>query len=179
MSSYFIKPSDVEVGQHMYASHQVMYSMANTQQTLDLFKKVIKAAKKTVIKEMRERLSGTAKTKPIMYMLRSIKRHGTSGQCCSYKPYIALEVDIKSNRTLNKMALTVAHELVHAEQYLSRRLDWDNKVSCFKWEGKVNKNKGSTHERYMSQPWEQEAYALQALYAAKIISYIEIEENKK
>lgn len=173
MTSYFIKPSDVEIGQHMYVSHHVKYSTINSQQPIDLFKKVIRAAKRTVIKEMRERLSGTGKTKPIMFMLRSIKRRGTSGQACNYKPYVAIEVDVKSNRTLQKMALTVAHELVHAEQYLSRRLDWDSKVSCFKWEGKHNKNKGSTHERYMSQPWEQEAYALQSLYASKIIQDIE------
>ena len=179
MSSHFIKSSDVEVGQHMYASHQVMYSIANSQEVVNLFKRVIKAAKKTGIKEMRERLQGTAKTKPIMFMLRSIKRNGTSGQCCNYNPYIAIEVDIKHNRTLEKMALTVAHELVHAEQYLSKRLGWDKKASCFKWEGKINKNKGSTHERYMSQPWEQEAFALQSLVAAKIVSYVHAQENKK
>jgi hypothetical protein len=49
---------------------------------------------------------------------------------------------------------TIAHELVHAEQYKQGRLTWDH-GACL-WNGEVYK-RGSTYKLYRNRPWEIEA----------------------
>ena len=49
---------------------------------------------------------------------------------------------------------TIAHELVHAEQYKQGRLTWDH-GACL-WNGEVYK-RGKTYKMYRNRPWEIEA----------------------
>ena len=59
---------------------------------------------------------------------------------------------------------TLCHELVHAEQYFEKRMEFVlNKKYQWQvvWQGKPSKNKGSTYARYRAQPWEIEAFERQ------------------
>lgn len=56
---------------------------------------------------------------------------------------------------------TLAHELVHAEQYKTGRLksEWVPRVGYVQqWYGEAVKNKGATYRSYRKQPWEVEAF---------------------
>jgi hypothetical protein len=56
---------------------------------------------------------------------------------------------------------TLAHELVHAEQYYQGRLEAvfvKTKGWLHHWKGEINTNKGKTYNSYRNQPWEKEAY---------------------
>jgi len=55
-----------------------------------------------------------------------------------------------------KILDTIAHELVHAEQYKQGRLAWDSKKLVSLWNGKFHK-RGTTHQQYLDLPWEVEA----------------------
>ena len=72
---------------------------------------------------------------------------------------------------------TLAHELVHAEQYKQGRLS----VSSFitkkgyinYWNGEEITNKGRTYNSYRKQPWEVEAFGRQSGLAKKVKKLIE------
>ena len=56
---------------------------------------------------------------------------------------------------------TLAHELVHAEQYYQGRLEhvYDKKKGWLHhWKGEINTSKGKTYNSYRNQPWEKEAF---------------------
>lgn len=63
-------------------------------------------------------------------------------------------------RTKKGFVSTLAHELIHAEQYHTGRLV--NKGRREKWwDGKPVGNKGSTYDRYRDLPWEIDAFGRQ------------------
>lgn len=70
---------------------------------------------------------------------------------------------------------TLAHELVHAEQYKQGRLK--NKLTgrgyINLWNGEQIKNKGMTYNSYKKQPWEAEAFARQDGLAKKVTELLE------
>jgi hypothetical protein len=75
---------------------------------------------------------------------------------------------------------TFAHEMIHCEQYNTGLLYHDKEGPV--WNGRVVKNKGSTHDRYMSLPWEVEAHARQKIYGPfckKVYRKIALEEYRK
>jgi hypothetical protein len=56
---------------------------------------------------------------------------------------------------------TLAHELVHAEQYYQGRLEavFDKKKGWLHhWKGEINASKGKTYNSYRNLPWEKEAF---------------------
>ena len=56
---------------------------------------------------------------------------------------------------------TLAHELVHAEQYHQGRLEHVFHIKkgwLHHWKGELNTNKGKTYNSYRDQPWEKEAF---------------------
>lgn len=61
----------------------------------------------------------------------------------------------------------LAHEMVHAEQFLENRLSlgFRRGKAYFKWEGKWCGNRGTTYQSYRAQPWEQEAFDRQCMLA--------------
>jgi predicted SprT family Zn-dependent metalloprotease len=66
---------------------------------------------------------------------------------------------------------TIAHELVHAEQYKQGRLEWNSKHSSV-WNGEHH-NRGTTHKQYLNRPWEIEA----RLRAAEFVKDMEAREK--
>jgi hypothetical protein len=64
---------------------------------------------------------------------------------------------------------TLAHEMVHAEQYYQGRLqavyEKKKKNWLHQWDGELIANKGKTLNSYLKQPWEIEAYERQDILA--------------
>ena len=63
---------------------------------------------------------------------------------------------------------TLAHEMVHAEQYHQGRLQaiYEKKKGWLhQWDGEYITNRGKTLNSYLKQPWEIEAYERQDILA--------------
>ena len=77
--------------------------------------------------------------------------------------------------------LTLAHELVHAEQFYTGKLEHvkvPRKGYRMAWNGAVG-SKGTTHNAYLNQPWEKEAFGRQQELASRVLEMLEgtIESN--
>lgn len=71
---------------------------------------------------------------------------------------------------------TLAHELIHAEQYKQGRLKqkWQARRGYLNlWNGEEVRNKGMTYNSYKKQPWEAEAFARQDELAKKVTALLE------
>ena len=85
-------------------------------------------------------------------------------------------VEISSRLPWDSALEVLAHELVHAEQYMQGRLkkSWMKKKGwVHQWNGNVNTNRGSTYQAYRNQPWEMEAWSRQAELAEKVCQILE------
>jgi hypothetical protein len=74
-----------------------------------------------------------------------------------------------------QVMLTLAHELVHAEQFHTGKLEHvkiPRKGYRMAWYGSVG-SKGTTHKAYLNQPWEKEAYERQQELANKVLEVLE------
>jgi hypothetical protein len=90
----------------------------------------------------------------------------------------------RRNRQFKDILDTLAHELVHAEQYFTNKLkvgkdDLSGKYGSF-WMGSFVHSKGATYNSYRNLPWEKEAFgrsgelymeALVSAYKADSITY--------
>lgn len=80
-------------------------------------------------------------------------------------------MEINSNLTPAKTLTTLAHELVHGEQYHQKRLSQrhlQSKGWVHHWHGTPITNKGTTYKAYRQQPWEQEAFQRQGPLAREV-----------
>lgn len=70
------------------------------------------------------------------------------------------EVHIELDKRYNDIYLALAHEMVHAAQYINGRLqEVDGGVL---WESKFYpSNKGACRADYLEYPWEKEAFSLE------------------
>ena len=71
----------------------------------------------------------------------------------------------------DEVMVTLAHELVHAEQFHEKRLK--QKGSVMYWYDEKVKNKGSTYASYRKQPWEVEAFNRQKQLAKLVTKELE------
>ena len=83
-----------------------------------------------------------------------------SGYCCPEEFFIrpkVFEIELKKTY-INRMLLTLAHEMVHLKQFATNELRAKYiKGECItKWQGKV-----CDIDNYEDQPWEKEAYFLE------------------
>jgi hypothetical protein len=78
---------------------------------------------------------------------------------------------IRYRTGFKSMLETLAHELVHGEQFHTRRLSfkWSNKKCNWVayWDGQEN-SLTNNHAKYLKQPWEQEAFRRQEALAAMV-----------
>ena len=79
-------------------------------------------------------------------------RGNTHGWYRNKKKKVEIDPRYGPNKTLD----TIAHELVHAEQYKQGRLSWDQDARQSVWNGEVHK-RGTTYKLYRNRPWEIEA----------------------
>lgn len=122
-------------------------------------------------KTSKEVLATVYKAMPVLHKLLNIpqdvqiricpiKAKRTNGRYMSGEKI----AEIDCRLTWEKALEVLCHEMVHAEQYHTGRLE--NVVGLrgwvHKWNGSVDFNKGSTYKAYRNQPWEQEAWSRQA-----------------
>ena len=74
------------------------------------------------------------------------------------------------NFNYDAVMTTLAHELVHAEQFKKGKLKIHstNKGYVHYWNGERVTNKGMTYNSYRKQPWEAEAFARQDVLSKKV-----------
>lgn len=106
----------------------------------------------------------------IVIRIASLKKkaHGRYNQNGS------LEININQPRA--QILITLAHELVHAEQYKQGRLVQkfkDHEGWVHSWHGTQVPNKGTTYEAYRRLPWEVEAFKRQRPLALKVAKEME------
>ena len=80
------------------------------------------------------------------------------------------EVDIEKNLKLMDMVVAVCHELIHVKQYVKCEMVEDWYTGEVKWKGR--KVAGDT--KYREQPWEKEAFGLEAEIANKVLERVKI-----
>lgn len=98
--------------------------------------------------------------KDVKFRVASISKRDVTGR---YWPKFKI-VELDSRQSPENALLTLAHELVHAEQYYQKRLAsrYGRKQGwVYYWNGEKNNSKGATFNSYMNQPWEIEAYQRQ------------------
>jgi hypothetical protein len=91
-----------------------------------------------------------------------IKARNTNGRYYAGTKVAEIDCRLSVSRALE----VLCHELVHAEQYFTRRLAWWGRTQY--WNGEASSNRGTTYSAYREQPWEQEAFGRQAKLAAQV-----------
>lgn len=139
--------TDVKIADNVFLSRQLYNSHAKTHYVMHLGPKIVEAVK------ILSRLLDV----PDDFRVRicNIKAANTNGRY-----YGTLGVaEVEPRFDVKTMIRTLAHEMVHAEQYKQKRLMWVQGAQY--WNGEKNTNKGSTYARYRAQPWEVEAFSRQ------------------
>jgi hypothetical protein len=85
-----------------------------------------------------------------------------------------VEVLLDANLPFSQLLSTLAHEMVHSEQFHENRLMWSTAERSFIWNAELSKNKGTTYSRYRAQPWEIEAFERQDELANLVIQQLNI-----
>jgi hypothetical protein len=113
--------------------------------------------------------------KYVQVRLAPIKGKSMQGRYHSDSQTAVVEVRF---RTDYNILSTLAHELVHAEQFHCGRLSLttgDRRGWVYLWNGEPCANKGTTYERYRNQPWEKEAFDRQTELAVAVAKELDIE----
>lgn len=133
------------------------------------FIRMAKAAQISIEEAIRSRLTPEQNDIRIIYTFQNLKTNNTHGKCRrESSKLINVIINAKACVDIKKMAETIGHELVHAEQYMTGKLDIDG--AYHRWNGQRVVNRGTTYTAYRNQPWEKEAFDRQAANAEKILS---------
>jgi hypothetical protein len=152
--------TDVKISDNVFLSRQLYNSRAKSHYVNHVGPTIVKAVK------ILSRILDVPEN--VRIRICNIKAHATNGRY-----YGSLGVaEIKPRFDIRSMISTLAHEMVHAEQYHQGRLAWNGRVQI--WNGEVNTNKGSTYARYRAQPWEVEAFGRQDELTNVVMSQLEI-----
>jgi hypothetical protein len=117
------------------------------------------AAEKTLIKSITRKYPNS-KDSHFKFLFKNYKNDSMLGACdLEFDNDVIIELNAKA---MNSLCKTVGHELVHARQFLSGQLKYNNRIKYFTYEGDKHKY------IYRRQPWELEAYALQDRESLKL-----------
>ena len=157
-----IKNTDIRAKsvETIYVSRQLVYGDSKRPSAV---KTAIAVIDKTM-PEFRKLLSLPEK---IVFRVSRIKGP-YSGKYCNGDNVVLISPLVKWDKLLE----TIAHELVHAEQYHTKRLSsvfQAQKGWVSQWYGEDCKLKGTTYNSYRKQPWEVEAFNRQKELADKVI----------
>ena len=89
---------------------------------------------------------------------------GCVGECFYDDEDIHIKIATNGTTFLQQM-ITLAHEMVHARQYLRKELGYNN-TGGWAW-----KQRNAENYQYMNQPWEKEAYRLEKDMFAKCFPF--------
>ena len=122
------------------------------------------AAEKTLIKDISKNYPKKSKKVKYTFLFKNFKTDQTLGNCDQeYDDDILIELNAKNTASLSR---TIAHELVHARQFISGQLKYNTRIKYLTYEGDQHRY------IYRNQPWENEAYALQDTGALKIKKWL-------
>jgi len=131
---------------------------------LTTFVKQCLAAEKTLIKDISKKYPKKSKDIKYTFLFKNFKSEellGTTDQ--EYDDDIIIELNAKNTINLCK---TIAHELVHARQFISGQLKYDVRIKYLTYEDDKHRY------IYRRQPWEIEAYKLEQKGALKIKKWL-------
>ena len=118
------------------------------------------AAEKTLIKDITKKYPKQSKGIKYSFVFKNFKTDQTLGNCDQeYDDDILIELNAKNTASLSR---TIAHELVHARQFISGQLKYNVRIKYLTYEDDQHRY------IYRNQPWETEAYALQDKGALKM-----------
>ena len=151
---FIMAQSDRTIYARIKATPQVLYSSNVAHKERVLYRGILFNA---MLREFHTLLDFD---KDVTIRLCKIKGRSVSGRYFSKSKVVELEYI----NCMAEMTEWLAHELVHAEQYHTKKLEavWvSGKGWEQRWNGKVCNNKGTTYTAYRNQPWEQEAFSRQ------------------
>jgi len=98
---------------------------------------------------------------------RGMRLEGTRG-CVTYvgPKYLVMLVD--SGLDMERLVLTIAHEMVHVKQYARGQIKHKLGGKTYYWMGKP------IRKQYYDQPWEVEAFSKERVLANKIFQIVNI-----
>lgn len=151
--------SDKRVQPHVFVAYHTMYKSAASRAAAVENARLVELALPHFRKLLN--LPGTVRIR-----IAGIK--GTiRGRYYSDTKFVLLDSALRGKKLLS----TLAHELVHAEQYHTGKLTKcivPGKGWMHQWEGSVINNRGRTYKAYRAQPWEVEAFARQEQLADQV-----------
>ena len=152
--SHLIKASDKLVCKSpaIYVSSQVFYDK-------ELYAKAAKQIK-FIKKSLKFYKALISLPKGITFRLGSVKG-SVNGYYVGKSKVLGLDVKLLD------YALVLSHELIHASQFYTKKLNV--KQGTFYWNGSKVGRKGTTFNSYRNQPWEVEAYDGQADLTRKVL----------
>jgi len=131
---------------------------------LTTFVKQCIAAERTLIKDISKKYPKKSKDVKYTFLFKNYKTDDMLGSCDQeYDDDIMIELNAKNTASLSK---TIAHELVHARQFISGQLKYNVKIQYLTYEDDKHRY------IYRRQPWEIEAYALQDKGAIKMKKWL-------
>jgi hypothetical protein len=131
---------------------------------LTTFVKQCIAAEKTLIKRISNKYPKKAKDVRYTFLFKNFKSEETLGTCDQeYDNDITIELNAKNTSNL---CTTLAHELVHARQFISGQLKYNVRIQYLTYEDDRHRY------IYRKQPWEIEAYRLQKKDNLKIKKWL-------
>lgn len=155
-----IQSTDKPVGKNVFMSLQAHYDKRTTRQW-ETFHLLVKA-----MPILRRKLD---LPNMLTFRIAGLKARNLNGRYWSEEQ----TVELNYRRHWNQSLLTLCHELVHAEQYHTGRLQFVKVNNSWKqaWHGRVW-SKGTGHmsyDAYRSLPWEQEAFDRQDALAKEVL----------
>jgi len=138
---------------------------------LTTFVKQCVAAEKTLINDISKKYPRKSKNIKYTFVFKNFKTDDMLGNCDQeYDDDIMIELNAKNTNSLSK---TIAHELVHARQFISGQLKYNVKIQYLTYEDDKHRY------IYRRQPWEIEAYALESKGMLKIKKWLLNNPNRK
>jgi hypothetical protein len=129
------------------------------------------AAEKTLIKDISKKYPKQSKNIKYTFLFKNFKCEETLGTTDQeYDDDIMIELNAKNTSSLCK---TIAHELVHAKQFISGQLKYNVRIKYLTYEDDKHRY------IYRRQPWEIEAYTLETKGMLKIKKWLLNHANYK
>ena len=135
----------------VYCSPAVSQS---SNRALRTYVKAAIAAEKTLIKDIKKKYPKTTKNIKFNFHYKNYKAEDMLGSC-DVETDDDIRIDLNAKMIGSSICKTIAHELVHARQFISGQLKYNVHTKYFSWEGDKHRY------IYRKQPWELEAYKLQ------------------
>lgn len=156
-------------GHQLWVALSAIYSDSYNQWT-DLNSELIKGVLRTIDSYVK---MGTQKVEVHLQPIRDRRGFVTEGRQQARLGGSKLTIDPRS--TPSRMLRTLAHEMVHAEQWAQGRLQYDFILRSYLWEGKPHTHQYRTVQQYRQLPWEREAFGRELSIAIDMADQIGFE----